>query len=89
MTPDTFHNPFQVPVIRVFGSTQNGDKICLHVHSVLPYIYIPYDSTVPRSEQDRFVYQIIGSLEKAINTTIGHSKAQTQHIYDIQKVKGM
>lgn len=75
----------QVPVIRVFGSTQNGEKICLHVHGVMPYIYIPKG----KAEDDRFVYQTVGSLEKAINISLGQSSGNTQHIYDVLHVKGM
>lgn len=32
----------KIPIIRVFGTTETGQKICAHIHQAFPYIYIEY-----------------------------------------------
>ena len=31
----------KVPIIRVFGATPVGQKACVHIHGVFPYLYVP------------------------------------------------
>ena len=39
-----------VPVIRVFGATETGQKVCAHIHGAFPYLYIEYTGSLRPDE---------------------------------------
>lgn len=67
-----------------FGAV--GEKTCVHVHGVFPYICIPYDGSEPYL---KLSYQLAASLDKAINIASGYSTSNAQHVYKVVLVSGM
>jgi DNA polymerase zeta len=33
-------------VIRVFGATETGQKVCAHIHGAFPYLYVEYTGSL-------------------------------------------
>jgi len=79
------YNIRKVPIIRVFGSTAAGQKVCLHLHGIFPYLYVP----LPDKEQEGFVYRLAASLDKAINISMHQGSSNVQHVYKAMKVSGI
>ncbi|KAL6882505.1 zeta catalytic subunit of dna polymerase [Trichoderma longibrachiatum] len=59
-------NATKVPVIRIFGSTEFGQKVCAHVHGVFPYLYVEYDGDLNQDAVGDFIYRLHLSIDHAL-----------------------
>ncbi|KAL2009094.1 hypothetical protein VTN00DRAFT_7288 [Thermoascus crustaceus] len=66
----------KVPVIRVFGSTETGQKVCAHIHGAFPYLYVEYDGSLDPDE--------VNSAIRTLHLSIDHALAVSYHrnVYD-------
>ncbi|KAM7367565.1 hypothetical protein PAMP_013853 [Pampus punctatissimus] len=77
----------KVPVVRIFGATPAGQKTCLHLHGVFPYIYVPYDGY--EQQPERYMRQVAFSIDRALNVAMGNPASSVQHVFKVVLVSGM
>lgn len=56
----------QVPVIRVFGATETGQKVCMHIHGAFPYLFIPYTESLDKNTVDAYINTLRHSIDHAL-----------------------
>jgi DNA polymerase zeta len=39
-----------VPIFRIFGATEAGERVCAHVHGIFPYLYVEYPGAYIENE---------------------------------------
>lgn len=66
--PSQRQNAPTVPVIRVFGATETGQKVCAHIHGALPYLYLKYDGSLEK-ETGMFSKLILFLLSDFVQST--------------------
>lgn len=74
-----------VKCLRCFCVT--GQKTCLHLHGVFPYVYVPFDGYGQQPE--RYLRQVAFSIDRAINVAMGNPTASVQHVFKVVLVSGM
>ena len=76
----------KVPLIRIFGATPAGQKTCLHIHGVFPYVIVPCLIGDP---SDSYLQQLARSIDYALQVSLGATFKATNHVFKIVVVKGV
>ena len=75
------------PVIRLFGSLQNGEKCCVHIHGVFPYLLIC--SHGPKTAITRqYLRHLTKSIDLALRVSFGAPR-DTCYVFKITVVEAM
>ncbi|CAH8608447.1 unnamed protein product [Heterobilharzia americana] len=77
----------RMPVIRVYGTTTTGQKICVNVHGVLPYFFVELPAV--ESDVENFIRDFVFSLEKSIRSKLSTPYMREMYIFDASVVSGV
>ncbi|XP_022100801.1 uncharacterized protein LOC110984687 isoform X2 [Acanthaster planci] len=77
----------QVPVLRIFGATPAGQKTCLHIHGVFPYIYVGCGLQEFTADKDLRLFAT--SLDLALQVATGKASENTQHVFKVISVQAV
>ncbi|KAF1966944.1 DNA polymeras-like protein zeta catalytic subunit [Bimuria novae-zelandiae CBS 107.79] len=80
-----------VPVIRVFGATETGQKVCAHIHGALPYLYLDYHGSLEKDVVNAYMRSLRASIDHALAATYRRNAYDWKSIYvgHITLVKGI
>ncbi|KAM6535632.1 DNA polymerase zeta [Fusarium falciforme] len=81
----------KVPVIRIFGSTETGQKVCAHVHGAFPYLYVEYQGGLAPDEVGAYIYRFHLSIDHALAVSYRRDKKgdNARFVARITLVKGV
>ncbi|KAG0270384.1 DNA polymerase zeta [Actinomortierella ambigua] len=82
----------KVPVLRVFGANEAGQKCCLHIHRAYPYFYVPYEGELDETTLNTFIHTLGLSLNRATTLSYGgdpNNVRKSQYVAAIIPVKGV
>ncbi|KAF2198958.1 hypothetical protein GQ43DRAFT_482877 [Delitschia confertaspora ATCC 74209] len=89
--PSQRQNGPPVPVIRVFGATEAGQKVCAHIHGALPYLYLEYDGSLEKNAVDTYIQTLRASIDHALTISYRRNAYDGKSIFvgHITLVKGV
>ncbi|KAL8643102.1 MAG: hypothetical protein Q9228_000282 [Teloschistes exilis] len=81
----------KVPVIRVFGATETGQKVCAHIHGAFPYLYIEYQGSLIPDDVDAYIHRLHLSIDHALAVSYRRNmyNGRTAFVAHISLVKGI
>ena len=88
---EDFQKSPKVPIIRVFGATETGQKVCAHIHGVLPYLYIQYTGSLVPDDVDAYIRRLHASIDHALAVSYRRNlyDGKSSFVAHITLVKGV
>ncbi|KAL1959625.1 hypothetical protein VTO42DRAFT_1660 [Malbranchea cinnamomea] len=79
------------PIIRVFGATETGQKVCAHVHGALPYLYVEYKGDLAPAEVDSSIRSLHLSIDHALAASYRRNAYDPANLFvaHVSLVKGI
>ncbi|TFL06544.1 hypothetical protein BDV98DRAFT_610115 [Pterulicium gracile] len=80
-----------VPIIRIFGDSSLGQKVCTIVHQVYPYFFIEYLGNLDPSSVNEYIHRLTISLNYALAVALKRDplSPKAQFVRAILLVKGV
>lgn len=81
----------RVSVIRVFGATDTGQKVLLHIHGAFQYTYIEYSGSLLSEDVDNAIRTLRLSIDHALGVSYRKNVYDGKHSYvaHISLIKGV
>ncbi|GKZ81064.1 DNA polymerase zeta [Aspergillus niger] len=81
----------KVPVIRIFGATETGQKVCVHVHGAFPYLYVEYDGDLETEKVNSAIRSLRLSIDHALAVSYNRNEnaKKIPFVAHITLVKGV
>ncbi|KAI9039172.1 DNA-directed DNA polymerase zeta catalytic subunit REV3 [Aspergillus affinis] len=81
----------RVPVIRIFGVTETGQKVCVHVHGAIPYLYVEYDGSLDSDSVASATRNLHVSIDQALAASYQRNANDKKSVFvaHVTLVKGI
>ncbi|KAJ4499668.1 hypothetical protein C8R41DRAFT_33836 [Lentinula lateritia] len=80
-----------VPVLRIYGPSENGKKTCVHIHQVYPYFFVEYSGVLKANHVKNYATKLRRSLNHAVALSLRKEPAssKSRYIRSVVLVKGV